>query len=145
MSTFSYLKKRGGGEKETKSLKGKKNLSNRQSQRRKPMLYSYTGFGLRDAKVQFHTSKTLWKRSRSSITHRVRTHTYFILPGEHFIRLCDCALRFIGLYVSSEERACELEHQRRKCPREGPQRKSGTLASEKEKSDYQGEQYGCCQ
>jgi len=63
----------------------------------------------------------------------MRTHTYFILSGEHFIRLRDCTLRLIGLYIRSKERTCELEHQRRKCPREGPQRKSGMLASEKEK------------
>lgn len=57
-------------------------------------------------------------------------HTYFTLP-KYFIRLHEYTLKLISLSINSEERMSEFEHQRKNCCREGPQRKSGMLPSEK--------------
>lgn len=130
MSAFSYLKKKGGGEgKKTKTLEGEKNLPNRQSQIRKPMIYSRW----RDTKVLTipHHEDTLKRITVFSRTYDQDAHIL------HSVRTFHQAVWLYSetqrLSISSEERTCESEHQRRKCPREGPQRKSGKPASEKEK------------
>lgn len=100
-----------------------------------------------DEERQRYVKSSLGRHSEKehSPIPRSKTHRYFILSGEHFIRLRDSTLKLISLHISSEERTCGFEHQRRNSSRERPQTKSGMLVLRKKNQIIWDSNMGGCQ